>query len=321
MHSSLVMDEMKHADSYSSERRKGSRTLMCAVDGSVGSESAFHAMMLMRRKLDHVCIFHTYSTSKENSSSCPSQFRNDEIREHYLHELTSTYQLPTTKFSFVWEDRRGRTVNEVIGDMLKGYKGIRNPMSPTQQPPDIFLCGFAGRRRSFSFSSTDEDDIPTGPGKTADFAVRNFFIPTIVVKYTPVFESHQRCIVVAVDGTPASYKGYELSLSLLTPKDKIICVTVDTHNGSDIDARPLEKSVHEIRSLYEEEMSHGHVRDCSFEVITCEGSKNVAESICEFAVHHASDYLCIAPRAEASLSSVTEYVIVHSHCSVILAKG
>lgn len=319
MHSSIVMDEKKHADSYSSERRKGSRTLMCAVDGSIGSESAFHAMMLMRRKLDHVCIFHTYSTAKEKNSSCPSQFRNDEIREHYLHELTTTYNLPTTKFSFLWEDRRGRTVNEVIGDMLKGYKGIRNPMSPTQQPPDIFLCGFAGRRRSFG--SSDEDDLSLGLGKTADFAVRNFFIPTIVVKYTPVFEDSKRCIVVAVDGTAAAFKGLELSASLLTPNDKIICVTVNTTSSPDPDARPLDKSIDEIRSMCEEELQQCHVRDCTFEIITCEESKNVAESICEFAVFHGSDFLCIAPRAEASFSSVTEYIIIHSHCSVILAKN
>lgn len=322
LHHKLVAGEKKSVDSYNSGHRKGSRTLMCAVDGSSGAESAFRAMMLMRRQLDHVCVFHTYS--KEKDASCPSIFKNDEIREHYVQELTTTHNLPTTKFSFLWEDRKGRSVNEVIGDMLEGYKGIRNPMSPTQQAPDIFICGFAGRKRSYS--SVDECDSPgiadyaTGLGTTADFACRNLFMPTIVVKYTPVFEDDTRCIVVAIDGSTGSRKAFNLAVSLLTPKDKIRCVSV-TPMPNDEDARQLAKSVDDIREEYEAAFSHVHVKDCTFESISCEDRSNVAETICEYGVHHGADFLCIAPRAEATLSSVTEYILVHSHCSIILAKS
>ena len=317
IHHRLVSDENKTIDSYSSEHRKGSRTLMCAVDGSVGSECAFRAMMSMRRKLDHVCIFHTYSTEKD--ASCPSKFRNDEIREYYLQELTGTYNLPTTKFSFLWENRKGRIVSEVIRDMLEGYKGIRNPMSPTQQPPDIFICGFAGRRRSYDEGDANPlDIIVSGIGRTADFAVRNLFMPTIVVKFSASLEQTKRCIVVAVDGGEGSRKAYELAVSLLTGHDKLRVVTVDP---ADPEERPLVKSVDAIREEYEDSFAGVHVRDCSFECIPCGDQRHVAETICEYAVYQQADFLCIAPRAEECLSSVTEYVLVHSHCSIILAKN
>jgi len=349
MHSRIIQEEKQAQDSYDSKTLKGSRTLMCAVDGSDGSDLAFQTMMVMRRKLDHVCMFHAYSLEKE--AYLPPHYHKDEILYHYQQELTNNFHLPTTKFSLYWEDRKGRSVKEVISDFLGEFVGIRNPMSGTRRPPDFFFCGFSGRKRVRShsansiadrkaeykdnmFRSISEGDMTddkesdggkeAGPsryrerassndltlGSTADFASRNLRVPVVIVKLELLADTN-RCFVVAVDGSELSMRGFRLALTLVGPHDRVRCVTV---------AHPQSDYTDEIRAEYEAIFPTLPVSDCAYEVINRPDRCSIAQTLCRYALDQEADFIVVSPRPAEDLSSVTEYIICNSFCSVILAK-
>lgn len=110
---------------------KKNLTHMAAVDGSAGGHIAFQTMMLLKKKLDHVCVFHAFS--KDNEDELPEQFRSDAVRSRYEDELIKKLHLSTTKFTFFWEDKKDRNTRKVVLQLLGSYKGgVKNPMRPTR---------------------------------------------------------------------------------------------------------------------------------------------------------------------------------------------
>ena len=91
---------------------------------------AFQTMMLMKKRLDHVCLFHAYN--KGTDHKLPEEFQADAVRARYENELIHKLHLPSTKFSFFWEENKSKDIRKVITHMLNEYKGLRNPMRPTR---------------------------------------------------------------------------------------------------------------------------------------------------------------------------------------------
>lgn len=52
---------------------KGSRFFLCCIDGSSQSEEAFQSAMNIRRKYDHLCVFHAYR-GDSNEFNCYPYF-------------------------------------------------------------------------------------------------------------------------------------------------------------------------------------------------------------------------------------------------------
>lgn len=114
-------------------------THMAAVDGSAGGHVAFQTMMQIRKKLDHVCVFHAYAKDSGGGSCGEEEGKvadgggQELVRARYEEELIKNMRVPTTKFSFCWEDRKGRNIRKVILQLLSNYKGgVKNPMRPTR---------------------------------------------------------------------------------------------------------------------------------------------------------------------------------------------
>ena len=99
---------------------------------------AFQTMMLMKKKLDHVCVFHAYCKDKDKDKDSnadeelPLEFQPDAVRSRYEEELITKLRLPTTKFTFYWEEKKQRNIRTVIMQLLNNYKGLKNPMRPTR---------------------------------------------------------------------------------------------------------------------------------------------------------------------------------------------
>jgi nucleotide-binding universal stress UspA family protein len=311
------MEDSPSGDVYHSKPKRSSRTLVCAVDGSEGSNLAFHTMMTMKKRFDTVCLFHTYSLDKEDS--LPPHFRKDELRSYYENELLRTYQMPVGKFTFDWVDRRGHTVNEILVELLNEYNGIRNPMTPTRQAPNFFFCGYSGRKKSASFHDFKEveEGNESNLGSTANFASRNLHVPVVISKKAIPDEIYQRCFVVGVDGTPLSKRGFHLLLQLVGPRDivkslYISCVSQESKHD-DLDPAFFDD--------YREEASRMSPEiEFTFETLVCPDT-SIPITICDYAHDHLADFLAISPRATGDLSSISEQIILLSHCSVILTKN
>lgn len=326
----LIENTIKN-DNYHSKPTKGSRTFVCAVDGSEGSNLAFRLMMNMRKRLDRVCLFHTYSLEKEKT--LPQCFCKDELRSYYENELIHTYHLPVGKFSFDWTDRKGQTVNQILVELLNEYKGIRNPMTPTRQTPDFFFCGFSGRKKSPSFHELNEnkdskDEKESNDinclGSTAEFASRNLHVPIIIAKKSIQIETEQRCFIVGVDGTELSKKGFHILLQLINPYDRVKLIYV--YSPEQIrDREELQKNEEinqNIFSDYENEILTSSPNiEYTFETLICPENSTISHIICDYANDHHADFIAISPRANGGLSSVSEQIIYLSPCSVILTKN
>jgi nucleotide-binding universal stress UspA family protein len=310
-----LMDDATAGDVYHSKPKKCSRTLVCAVDGSEGSNLAFHMMMAMKKRLDTVCLFHTYSLEKE--SSLPTHFRKDELRSYYENELLRTYQVPVGKFSFDWVDRRGHSVNEILVELLNEYKGIRNPMTPTRQAPNFFFCGYSGRKKSGSFHDSTEDE-GNGLGSTANFASRNLHVPVVISKKALSDPNNPRCFVVGVDGTPLSKRGFHLLLQLVSPHDTVKSLYIDCINQNETHA-DFDPALFDDYRAEVSQMSPDI--DFTFEALFCSDPSLIPSTICEYAHDHHADFISISPRATGDLSSISEQIILLAHCSVILTKS
>jgi hypothetical protein len=322
MHAAHILeDDVLTGDVYHTKPKKGSRTLVCAVDGSEGSNLAFHLMMSMRKRFDRVCLFHTYSLDKE--MSLPPHFRKDELRSYYENELIRTYQMPVGKFTFDFVDRKGNSVNEILVDLLDEYKGIRNPMTPTRQAPDYFFCGFSGRKRSSSFHEDGAID-PHVLGSTANFASRNINVPVIISKKRVSNQDGPRCFIVGVDGTPLSKKGFHILLQLAKPQDiiKTIYIYCERQGAIREDLDTSDPSCEAIFQDYRNEISQMPLEiEATFETLICPANCSIPSMICEYAQDHNADFISISPRATGDLSAVSEQVIYLSPCSVILTKN
>mmetsp|Transcript_3585 Transcript_3585/g.3543 ORF Transcript_3585/g.3543 Transcript_3585/m.3543 type:complete len:340 (+) Transcript_3585:80-1099(+) len=336
-----LTEDMIKSDNYHSKPTKGSRTFVCAVDGSEGSNLAFRMMMDMRKRLDHVCLFHTYSLEKEKI--LPQCFRKDELRSYYENELIHTYHLPVGKFSFDWTDRKGHTVNQILVELLNEYKGIRNPMTPTRQIPDFFFCGFSGRKKSPSFhelNSNNDDgkdekeskESKEGKesydticlGSTAEFASRNVHIPVIIAKKSIKNQSEQRCFIVGVDGTSLSKRGFHLLLQLVNPYDRLKLIYIfSPEQIQDRDELQKNDAINQDIFLdYENDiLTFSPNVEYTTETLICPENSSISHTICDYAHDHNADFISISPRANGGLSSVSEQIIYLSPCSVILTKN
>ena len=88
-------------------------------------------MMLMKKKLDYICVFHAYS-KEDSAEELPPEYQADAVRSRYENELITKLHLPTTKFAFYWEEKKKRNIRKVIMELLNNYKGVKNPMRPTR---------------------------------------------------------------------------------------------------------------------------------------------------------------------------------------------
>jgi hypothetical protein len=335
-----VGNSNKGIDAYQSKRVKGTRTFMCAVDGSEGSLKAFHTMMALRNGLDHVCLLHLYCL--EENSSLPLQFQKDEIMAHYESEFLRRYHLPTTKFSFDWENRKERSVIQVLTHILEEFQGkIRNPMTPTRQPPDFFVLGYVGRRRS---STLDEElllsksNIDTSPalGNTAYFAYKNIHLPIIITKKT--CPDNERCYVIFADANLLENQGFKIILSLVHMHDKVRCVAITSSSSSlhhdpasnsnlsmmgnnNMDMKEKENiSIEKIKRIYEDDFSSLNHDDCTFDVLVASEFQSKAELLCDYVNAHNADFFCMTPNDEIRDMDM-EYLVNSINCSIILTNN
>ena len=92
--------------------QKRARTFLCCVDGSDAADSAFKTTLHMKKKYDHVCVFHAYS--EEKNAALPASLC-------YEEQLISVCKRPY--FSLHFEERFKRTPLRVLQDLMNFYTG------------------------------------------------------------------------------------------------------------------------------------------------------------------------------------------------------
>lgn len=298
---------------------KKSLTHMCAVDGSDGGHIAFETMMFMRKRLDHICIFHAYS--KELSGQLPEEYQPTAVRSRYEAELIAKRHLPTTKFTFFFEDKKDRDIRQVIMELLNNYKGVKNPMRPTRNEPNFFFCGYTGTKGGKVANST--------LGSVTDIALRSVHMPVIICKSLCVTNS--RYYIIAVDGSENSRNGFEIAMALMNPRDRVECINVlkcrssrsnmDEKNQEVEEIKSRHMSISELQEYYTTELNTYGPAKSEFKTLTCPDDKSIAECLVEYSNSMNADFFCIAPRTRAIFTSITEFVILKVEANIILCKN
>jgi nucleotide-binding universal stress UspA family protein len=308
-------------DTVDKIRSKNAMTLMVAVDGSEGSDIAFRTMMRLRKRLDHVCIFHAYS--KFQDDCLPEQYLPPAIKTHYESELIATYRVPVSRFAMYWEDRRGRTARDVFTAILNEYRGgVRRgsgsvrPTTPpmgqntpaSRQQPNFFFCGYVGRKGRKQSSSQ--------LGSFTDSALRNCHMPIIICK--SLCPAVGRIFVIAVDGSPLCKRGFDLAMTIINPKDTVHVVNVynPRKTGSGCEPPPEE-----IEEFYEKELEIIGPVYSKFDTIICQQGSTIAECLVEFSNEVGADFFVLSPRTRPFISPITEYVISNANASIVLVKN
>lgn len=305
-------------------------TYMAAVDGSVGGHIAFQTMMEMKKKLDHVCLFHAYS--KDHDCELPTAFQSDAVRSRYENELITKLCLPTTKFTFYWEEKKKRDIRKVIMELLNNYKGVKNPMRPTRNEPNFFFCGYTGTKGSKVDNST--------LGSVTDIALRSVHMPVVICKRPCA--SPSRFFIIAVDGSENSRNGFEIAMALVNPKDKLHCVTVEKNSAGSAEQKEAksdderggdkdeEGDKHrddkimfpaDVQHYYTTEMNSYGPANSEFISLTCASNETIAECLVKYSDTMQADFFAISPRARPIFTSVTEYIITTVDANIILCKN
>lgn len=280
-------------------------TFLCCVDGSDASDSAFKTTMHLRKKYDHICLFHAYS--KEKSANLSPLYQPDSIRQRYESQLISACKRPY--FSMHFEERYDRSALKVLQDLIALYSStFSRDILPTLNRPDFIVIGYCGRK--------GPKQKPRVLGSTTDLALRSLPVPLIVVKRQS-FASGPRQFVFAANFTEESKKGLDILLTLVSPRDSLRVIFV-RHTSDRTD------DIADSQYYYfSNELTENGPTDSAFQILDVPDEITIAEAVVEHVNGpHLPDFLAIAPRAHVDgLSSSTEYIMEHSAVSVILCRN
>ncbi len=102
-------------------------------------------------------------------------------------------------------------------------------------------------------------------------------------------------------------------MRIVNPRDRITCVHF---YQSDNDVRQYDA----MKQQYERDLEEYGPLNSSLVMIEKERGKSLTHSIVEYVEDSECDIFAIAPRARQSLSSLSDYVVNHVSCNVLLCK-
>lgn len=315
---------------------KNAHTWMCAVDGRDSSEAAFTTTMRLRRRVDHICLYHVFDG---NNNALPDDLREESVRKKFEGQLL--HVLPVNRFSFYWQAHTG-SLKEGITDLVQeSQRAILTNTPPPRVLPDFFVMGFSKTNTSNMFPQTP--DAKPG-GSYASFVLRSLPFPCIIAKRA--CPDGPKSFIMAVDDSDTSKRGFDMLLQVMSPRDSLRCVHVQSHES---DKLPSLKSADgesgeatatesggvgggegpsdEDRKRWRQEIKDDMLRrapmDSEYVMVDCGPGEDVAATLVRFVNSAAPDFFAIAPRTRTSvqLSAMSEYVLENIEASIILCKN
>lgn len=172
---------------------------------------------------------------------------------------------------------------------------------------------------------------------------RSLHVPCIVIK-THVRKG-PRSFVMAVNGTQVSKHGLDILLRVVNSRDS---VTLIYYVNPDVETAEV---VDPLRDYYEHELEEYGPPDAKYApfilniqlpyIVSIDALMNilVVVDVCRFVVHHTPrdvslkeaitnfvnesecDFFAIAPRAKNAMSNMSDFIINHVSCNIILCKN
>lgn len=275
---------------------------MCFVDGSRQSEIAFESAMNLRRKFDHINVFHAY---KDIPDLQPASWRHKALESKYDCELTG--RIPSSLYSMTFVDRCGSDVNDVVHEVVDPmyFRPESNQRSPLSTPPDFIVMGHHGRK--------GPKERKASIGTTADQALRSIHYPCMIVKN--LVPAGDRFYLMAVNGTNVSKRGFDILMRIINPRDRVELVYFANQEISSAQDKYV------IQDYYTKELQEVGPVNSEFKIIDCPPHSDLCASIINYANESSADVFAIAPRATRTPSSITSDILNNVLMTVLLCKN
>lgn len=309
-----------------------SLTMLVCVDGSPASDLSFDVAMRMRKSRDKFLIYHSFNLSEQASLNV--HFQRDSIASKYtsMAMMNGISAAEVDNIMLLRERAEGEDNKDSVLSLIAEYDEELHGMPigqsyylPTKNI-DFIVVGFTGSRGAEKAASG-----PTVMGSTTNLTLRGISRPIIVAKapLPPLGENGSTSLlfVVAVDSSERSKRGLALIMTLVKPKDRVICVHIvaDTEgfqgDHGESDSKELEK-------FYRTELELFGPPQSSLIKIPQANGKTRAQMIVEFVndtCEPRPDFLCISPRARIShheeLGSVSDGIVMDAKCNIIFCKS
>jgi nucleotide-binding universal stress UspA family protein len=150
----------------------------------------------------------------------------------------------------------------------------------------------------------------------SDVDVRMLHYPCLIVK--SLIPAGPRNIIMAVNDTTASKRGFDILIKFVNPRDTLTLVHF-THSLTMDPALARSKSA--IQEYYERELQEVGPVNSSFTFSEYEHGVVPAAAVVDYVNNSDADLFAIAPRAGKDRSSITESVVNHVNVSVLLCKN
>eukprot|EP01032_Pedospumella_encystans_P015932 gene15932-18197_t len=284
---------------------KGAHFIMCCVDGSRQSDIAFESALNLRRKFDHINVYHAY---KDIPDLQPATWRHKALETKFDCELVS--KVPASLYSLTFVDRCGNTVNDVLHQAVDPihFTPDSTQRSPLSGPPDFIIMGHHGRK--------GPKERRASIGSTADHALRNLHYPCMIVKN--LVPAGERSYLMAVNGSNVSKRGFDILMRLVNPRDTVQLVYFAYSYNHDL--TNAEEKDH-ITDYYTKELREIGPVNSEFKIVEYAANMDLAHSIVEYANESSADVFAIAPRATRNPSSITEHILTNVLLTVLLCKN
>lgn len=346
-------------DTVDNIRSKNTMVYMCCLDGSESAYIAFRTMMRLKKRLDHINIFHAYSKSKNmtfasladtdtpgasaGGVSSFSDFHSDAIQQFYESELISTYRIPVNRFHFDFIERKNKSVIDIFQSLLDGYQSrdpsttsddLSTSITATGPQPHFLFIGYVGRKgqkkgrasgsRGGRGKGRDDDDDDEAGDERGGGVMGSFTEYCMFHAYMPIIICKSLC--------PQTQRLFILAVdgSPLCKRGFDICLTlinpkdslriVNVYNPRKT-GTGCEPPPDEIEEFYNHEIESFGPYDSTFTTVTCPVGSSIASCLVEFSNNVGGDFFILSPRTRRYMSATVEYVISNCQASIILCKN
>jgi hypothetical protein len=273
---------------------------LCCVDGSTFGDYTLQNAFNLRKKHDHVTVFHAFKDTEDEDHIFPVEYRPKEMKLKYECELVG--HIPSSCYSMWWTSRNRDGKTSAVDELKNTMRDKRHD----DDFPDFILMGHVGRK--------GKKDTQTTLGSNSDASLRGLYLPVIIVK-KPCPPTNRK-FMMAVNGSIHSERGLDVLLSLIKPKDTLILFHIYTATSDE-----KIEDVEHLKKKYEGELDLYGPVNSSFELVEKDQGKPLTHVVAEYVNDADPDFLGICPRGKATLSSLSEYVINNVYCSVVCCKN
>ena len=288
-------------NSIESIRLKNQYRWIIGIDGTNGGHIAYETALVLRKKIDHVSLFHVWN----------DKHQADMLQQKY-DVLLTTAGIKPELYQFLWKESGNETVQKILMDLVEELAALAE--SPYSDPiPDFFVCG--------TTHSVQQGFSSTTLGSVSDLALRRVHLPVIITK-GKVPPRGPKKYIMAVDDSEQSKRGFDILLTLLAPKDTLRVVHVCNKNDATqyVDEGG-ESTIAKIKTYYENELDVVGPVDSSVIMLAVEGGVTAVNCLIDYVNSENPDFLALAPRAQLQNTSFTEQVMYRVYSAIILCKS